>query len=186
MPVDLDPEDWDEFRAESHRALDMMIDYLRGLRERPVWREPTAEAQARFERDLPAEGRDLAAVLADFDRYIKPFATGNIHPMFMGWAQGAGTPVGMIAEMLAAGMNSNCGGRNHIAIDVERQIAAWMAEAFGFPADASGIFVTGTSMANFLSLLVARDQAYGDRDVRLNGLCALQGQLDRLRLARGA
>ncbi|MGJ0392801.1 MAG: pyridoxal phosphate-dependent decarboxylase family protein [Methylocystis sp.] len=176
-PVDLDPKDWDAFRAESHRALDSMIDYLRDLRTRPVWTAPTEEARARFDRDLPAEGRELAAVLEDFERFIKPFATGNIHPMFMGWVQGAGTPVGMIAEMLAAGMNSNCGGRNHIAIDVERQIAKWMAQAFGLPQDASGIFVTGTSMANFLSLLVARDQAYGDKDVRLNGLCAQSGQL---------
>jgi aromatic-L-amino-acid decarboxylase len=176
-PVDLDPKDWDAFRAESHRALDSMIDYLRDLRTRPVWTAPTEEARARFDRDLPAEGRDLAAVLEDFERFIKPFATGNIHPMFMGWVQGAGTPVGMIAELLAAGMNSNCGGRNHIAIDVERQIAKWMAQAFGLPQDASGIFVTGTSMANFLSLLVARDQAYGDKDVRLNGLCAQSGQL---------
>jgi len=177
QPVDLDPTDWDDFRAKSHRALDEMIDYLRGLRSRPVWRAPTEEARARFTRDLPTEERDFSEVLEDFDRYIKPFATGNIHPMFMGWVQGAGTPVGMIAEMLAAGMNSNCGGRNHIAIEVERQIAKWMAQAFGFPQDASGIFVTGTSMANFLSLLVARDQAYGDRDVRLNGLCAQSGQL---------
>jgi aromatic-L-amino-acid decarboxylase len=176
-PVDLDPEDWDAFRAESHRALDSMIDYLRDLRSRPVWVEPTPEARARFQRDLPEKGRDLTAVLEDFERYIKPFATGNIHPMFMGWAQGAGTPVGMIAEMLAAGMNSNCGGRNHIAIDVERQIARWMAQAFGFPQDASGIFVTGASMANFLSLLVARDQAYGDSNVRLNGLGARNAQL---------
>ena len=176
-PVDLDPEDWEAFRAESHRALDSMIDYLRDLRERPVWTEPSGEARARFDRPLPAQGRPLAEVLEDFERYIKPYATGNIHPMFMGWVQGAGTPVGMVAEMLAAGMNSNCGGRNHIALDVERQIAKWMAQAFGFPAEASGIFVTGASMANFLSLLVARDQAYGDRDVRLNGLCAQSGQL---------
>ncbi|GLI91800.1 pyridoxal phosphate-dependent decarboxylase family protein [Methylocystis echinoides] len=176
-PVDLDPDDWDAFRAESHRALDEMIDFLRDLRQRPVWTEPPPEARERFTRDLPQAGRDFPQVLEDFDRYIKPYATGNIHPMFMGWAQGAGTPVGMIAEMLAAGMNSNCGGRNHIAIDVERQIAKWMAQAFGFPQDASGIFVTGASMANFFSLLVARDQAYGESDVRLNGLGAQSGQL---------
>jgi aromatic-L-amino-acid decarboxylase len=172
-PVDLDPKDWDEFRAQSHRALDSMIDWLRDVRERPVWRPAPPEARERFRRDLPAQGRELAEVLADFDRYIKPYATGNTHPLFMGWVQGAGTPVGMVAEMLAAGLNANCGGRNHIAIDVERQIAAWMARAFGFPLEASGIFVTGASMANFLSLLVARDQAFGGKDVRLNGLCAL-------------
>jgi aromatic-L-amino-acid decarboxylase len=176
-PVDLDPEDWEGFRATAHRALDDMIEHMRGLRERPVWREAPEEARERFRRELPAKGRDLAETLDDFDKYIKPYATGNAHPLFMGWVQGAGTPVGMVAEMLAAGLNVNCGGRNHIAIDVERQIALWMAQAFGFPPDASGIFVTGASMANFLSLLVARENALGDKDVRLNGLAAIDGQL---------
>ncbi|HEY8261555.1 MAG TPA: pyridoxal-dependent decarboxylase [Methylosinus sp.] len=174
---DLDPQDWEQFRAESHRALDHMIDFLAALRERPVWREPSAEARDRFRGPLPREGRGLTAALEDFERFVEPFANGNIHPLFMGWAQGAGTPVGMVAEMLAAGLNSNCGGRNHIAIDVERQIAAWMAEVFGFPAEASGIFVTGTSMANFLSLLIAREHALGSRNIRKNGLKALDEQL---------
>ena len=35
MPVNLDPENWDEFRAESHRALDTMLDYLRGISRAP-------------------------------------------------------------------------------------------------------------------------------------------------------
>jgi aromatic-L-amino-acid decarboxylase len=171
-PVDLDPDDWEKFRADSHRALDDMIEYLRGVRERPVWRQAPEEAKERFRRPLPLEGRDFSAALEDFDRYIKPYVTGNTHPLFMGWVHGAGTPVGMVADMLAAGLNANCGGRNHIAIDVERQIARWMAEAFGLPLDASGVFVTGTSMANFLCLLVAREHALGDKDVRRNGMNA--------------
>ena len=94
----------------------------------------------------------------------------------MGWVHGAGTPVGMLAEMLAAGLNANCGGRNHIGIDVERQMTRWFAEAFGFPRDASGVFVTGTSMANFLGLLVARNEALG-QSVRAEGLRAAPAQL---------
>ena len=176
-PVDLDPEDWDAFRKDAHGALESILDWMQGVRDRPVWREAPPETKARFARDLPQEGRPFADVLAEFDAHIKPYASFNTHPLFMGWVQGAGTPVGMVAEMLAAGLNANCGGRNHIAIDVERQIARWMAQAFGFPPEASGIFVTGASMANFLSLLVARDAAYGDTDVRLNGLCAKEGQL---------
>ena len=60
----------------------------------------------------------------------------------------AAPPVGMLAEMLAAGLNANLGGRDHIPIEVERQIADWMRQMLRFPAGASGIFVTGTSMAN--------------------------------------
>jgi aromatic-L-amino-acid decarboxylase len=46
-----------------------------------------------------------------------------------------------------------------------------MQQAFGFPEGASGVFVTGTSMANFLAVLVARSDALGD-DVREKGIVA--------------
>ena len=62
--------------------------------------------------------------------YILPFAAGNAHPGFMGWVHGGGTPVGMLGEMLAAGLNANSGGRDQVPIEVERQIARWMREIF--------------------------------------------------------
>jgi glutamate/tyrosine decarboxylase-like PLP-dependent enzyme len=74
---------------------------------------------------------------------------------------GAGTPVGMLAEMLAAALNANLGGRDHIPIEVERQIVRWMQALFGFPESATGLFVTGTSIANFIGVLIARDVALG-------------------------
>jgi glutamate/tyrosine decarboxylase-like PLP-dependent enzyme len=166
---DLDPDDWQAFRAASRRALDEMIDFLQTVRERPVWQQAPDEVLREFRKPLPTAPQDLDAVLADFSKLIRPYANGNLHPLFMGWVHGAGTPVGMVAEMLAAGLNMNCGGRNHIALDVERQIAAWAAELFGFPADASGVFVTGTSAANHLALLVARNACLGD-EVRRDGL----------------
>jgi len=168
-PPNLDPEDWQAFRAASRRALDDMIDFLQTVRARPVWRQAPPEVVRQFHQPLPAAPQSLDEVLADFSTLVRPYATGNLHPLFMGWVHGAGTPVGMIAEMLAAGLNANCGGRNHIALDVERQIAAWAAELFEFPAGASGLFVTGTSAANHLALLIARNAALGD-GVREAGL----------------
>src|SRR5262249_19755455 len=53
---------------------------------------------------------------------------------------------------------------------------AWAAALFGLPADASGLFVTGTSAANHLALLVARNAALGDA-VRQDGLCEHGTQL---------
>ena len=41
---------------------------------------------------------------------------------------------------------------------------------FGFPDEASGIFVTGTSMANLMAVLVARTTALGTGSVRERGL----------------
>ncbi len=110
---------------------------------------------------MPRSGRDLRQVLDHLRSHIIPYATGNLHPGFMGWVHGSGTPVGMIAEMVAAGLNMNCGGRNHIGLEVEKQITQWMAEALGYPGGASGVFVTGSSMANFAALIVARTKAAG-------------------------
>ncbi|MGO9359219.1 MAG: pyridoxal phosphate-dependent decarboxylase family protein [Xanthobacteraceae bacterium] len=169
--LDLDPEDWDDFRTVGRRALDDMASFLQTVRDRAVWCPTPDHVRARFAAELPVAGRAFTDVLDDFDTLIKPYATGNTHPAFMGWVHGAGTPVGMIAEMLAAGLNANCGGRNHIGLEVERQITRWMQQAFRFPDTASGLFVTGTSMANFVALLVARNHALGD-DVRTRGIVA--------------
>ena len=62
-------------------------------------------------------------------RYILPYATGNTHPGFMGWVHGGGNVPGMLAEMLAAGLNANLGGRDHMPIEVERQITSLAAAA---------------------------------------------------------
>jgi glutamate/tyrosine decarboxylase-like PLP-dependent enzyme len=175
-PTALDPADWQEFRRRSHQALDDMITQLETLEARPVWQPMPAAVRERFRQPLPHAGRDLAEVLADFGADIAPYATGNRHPLFMGWVHGAGTPVGMLGEMLAAGLNANCGGRDHVGIAVEQQVTRWVAEMFGLPGNASGLFVTGTSMANFLGLLVARNKALGD-DVRVAGLKAAPSQL---------
>ncbi|MFI4974545.1 MAG: pyridoxal phosphate-dependent class III aminotransferase [Caulobacterales bacterium] len=174
--ADLDPRDWEAFRRQAHAALDGAIDRLEHVRDGPVWRRAPDAVRAGFQASLPHAGRPLPEVLAEFDRAIAPYGVGNPHPGFFGWVHGAGTPVGMLAEMLAAGLNANCGGRDHIGPLVERQITAWMAEAFGFPATSSGVFVTGASQANFLGLLVARDAALG-HEVRRAGLRASGAQL---------
>jgi glutamate/tyrosine decarboxylase-like PLP-dependent enzyme len=167
----LDPADWGEFRAQAHRMLDDMLGYIETIRERPVWQPIPDEVRARFLGPAPRQGEPLAKVHAEFMRDVVPFTQGNVHPGFMGWVNGGGTPVGMVAEMLAAGLNANLGGRDHIPVEVERQVTRWVREIFGFPEGASGLFVTGTSMANLIAVLVARDAALGF-DVRSSGVAA--------------
>jgi glutamate/tyrosine decarboxylase-like PLP-dependent enzyme len=170
-PESLDPPDWNDLRAQGHRMLDDILDYLEHLRQHPVWQPIPAEVRNRFHEALPQEPTDLAAVHRQFMADILPYAVGNAHPGFMGWVHGGGTPVGMLAEMLAAGLNANLGGRDQIPVAVERQILEWMRALFGFPEAASGLFVTGTSMANLIAVLVAKTAVLGTR-VRAEGLAA--------------
>ncbi|MCS3732021.1 pyridoxal phosphate-dependent decarboxylase family protein [Bradyrhizobium betae] len=157
----LDPQDWSEFRALAHRMLDEAIDGIANVRARPVWQPIPDAVRAAMKAEVPREASDLAEVYREFSEHVAPYATGNVHPGFMGWVHGGGTAVGMLAEMLAAGLNANLGGRDHMPIEVERQIVAWMRDLFAFPESASGIFVTGTSMANLMAVLVARTAALG-------------------------
>jgi hypothetical protein len=110
----LDPESWDETRALAHRMLDDMIDYVATIRERPVWQPIPDVVRAQFRESLPREPADLGEIYRTFSEFILPYATGNVHPGFLGWVHGGGSVVGMLAEMLAAGLNANLGGRDHV------------------------------------------------------------------------
>lgn len=168
----LDPQttaDWDALRQQGHQMLDTLLDSLQTLRERPVWQPPTETACAAFRDTLPETPADPAALLETVREHILPYTVGNTHPGFMGWVHGGGTPVGMLAELIAGGLNVNVGGRNQIPVHVERQVIRWVQEMAGFPDTASGVLVTGSSLANFIALLVARTSCLG-QSVRTQGL----------------
>jgi glutamate/tyrosine decarboxylase-like PLP-dependent enzyme len=167
----LDPEDWEAFRATCHRAVDLMVERWAGMRERPVWRPVPDAVKAALAEDAPAHGVGLDEAFRRFEELILPYPTGNTHPRFMGWVHGSGTPVGALAEFLAAAMNANLGGREHAPIYVERQVIEWSRAFFGLPEGASGLLVGGTSMATLIGLACAR-QAHAEGDVRREGLQA--------------
>ena len=105
----LDPADWEAFKDLAHRLLDDAIDHLRTVRERPVWQPvPDAVRQA-LAQPLPVQGQGLERTCREVRDLILPYATGNTHPRFWGWVNGSGTPGGVLAELIAAAMNANCG-----------------------------------------------------------------------------
>ncbi len=157
----LDPADWEQLRAQAHRMLDDTIDYIANIREQPVWRPIPDEVRAHFREGLPREASELGEIYREYCDFIAPYPTGNVHPAFLGWVHGGGNVIGVLAEMLAAGLNANLGGRDHVPIEVERQVTEWTRTMFGFPPGASGVFVTGTSMANLMAVWVARTAALG-------------------------
>ncbi len=145
--------------------LDDIIDYQQQLRQRPVWQPANEALRAPFQAAMPETGTSLEEIHQQFMQQILPYAVGNAHPGFMGWVHGGGTPVGMVAEMLAAGLNANLGGRNQIPLEVERQVIAWMRQLFLFPDNASGVLTSGTSAATVVALHTARKKASANRPI---------------------
>jgi aromatic-L-amino-acid decarboxylase len=121
----LDPEDWAEMRALGHRMLDDMMSYLEGVRDRYVWQPMPDEIREAFVEPLPARGSRAEDVYEEFRRNVLPYPMGNIHPRFWGWVMGNNTPLGVLADMLASGINPNMGGGDHAPALVEAQVIEW-------------------------------------------------------------
>ena len=168
--VSLDPQDWEAFRALAHRMVDDSLDQLTTLRDRPPWTPPPAEVAAALSGEpLPRTPQGAEQVYAQFVQHVLLYAAGNRHPRFWGWMKSNGTPVGMMADMLAASMNVNAVGMHQSATLVELQVIKWLAEAMGFPVGSSGIMASGGTMANVIGLAVGRNARAGF-DVRQQGL----------------
>lgn len=156
----LDPKDWTGFRASAHAMLEAALDQMQSASEGPVWRPLPEAMKEALTADLPLKGQGAPAVQRQIQALL-PYGVGNTHPRFFGWVHGAGTPGGILAEIAASAMNANLGGRDHGAIYVERQVLDWCRQMMGFPSNASGLIVSGTSMATIVALKTARDRRLG-------------------------
>jgi aromatic-L-amino-acid/L-tryptophan decarboxylase len=165
----LDPADWEAVQELGVQMVTDMLEYLKTVRERPVWQPIPEEIKEHFHKPLPLEPEAAERVYQDFKENVLPYPLGNIHPRFWGWVIGTGTPLGVLAEMLAATMNPNTGGGEQAATYVESQVLNWCKEMTGFPLDSSGLLVSGGSMANLVGLTVAR-HAKANYDIRSQGL----------------
>jgi len=172
----LDPSDWTAFRSLSHRMLDVALDHVQGVRDRTVWTQMPDKVKQALAEPLPMDAQGTEKVCDDLIEMVLPYTMGNTHPHFLSWVLGSGTPGGVIAETFAAAMNANLGGGDHGAIYVERQVIDWCRRVFDFPETASGLVVTGTSMATLTALTVARYDKAG-YDVRPRGLQSQEGLL---------
>ncbi len=166
------PEEWREFSILAHKMVDDVLEHLSTLPQQPAWQEPSEQVRNAIVEPLPHDGIGAEAAYSDFLTNVLPYPNGNLHPRFWGWVQGTGTPLGMMADMLASGMNAHLAGFNQAPALVEHQLIVWLSELLGMPKGTSGVMASGGTVASIIGLAVARFAKAG-WNVREEGL---QGQ----------
>ena len=165
----IDPDDWDDFATAMHGVLDACLARLQAARDLPWQPVPPGFAETVA---LDGTAQPLPGVLDRMTGPIMAQATGNTHPRFWGWVHGTGLPVGLAAELVAATMNANTGGRWQGAAEVERAVLHFLRDTAGMAGDAFGILTGGTSQATILALTTARTKLFG-AGIRQTGLAGL-------------
>lgn len=171
----LDPSNWEETKQLGYQMIDDMVDYLKNVGERPVWKAVPQQVKENFKKALPRTPTSITDVYGDFKENVLPYPMGNINGKYFSWVMGTGTPLGAMADFLASTMNSNATIGDHSAQYVDQQVINWCKEMMKFPEDASGILVSGGSIANITGLIVARNSF--SQDIKRKGIYAVSGQL---------
>jgi aromatic-L-amino-acid decarboxylase len=172
----LDPENWDNLEALGIQMVKDMLSYLKNIKQTPAWNHIDQKTKSGFQQHIPLQPSPAEDVYHRFNHDVLPYPTGNLHPRFWAWADGNGTPFTMLTEMLAAGMNPNVCAGEHSAMYVEQQVIDWLKEMMGFPAEASGVLLSGGAMSNLTALLIARN-SFSDQLIRDKGVTAMSGNL---------
>jgi aromatic-L-amino-acid decarboxylase len=152
----------DEFRKAGHEAVEWIARYMEGIRERRVLPEcGPGELVAQLPEEAPWEGEEWEALLEDFERRIVPATTHWNHPRFFAYFSVSGSPPGIVAELLAAGLNVNgmLWRSSPAASELEQVSLGWLRKWLGLPEEFFGIIHDTASVSTMHAILAARQRA---------------------------
>ena len=122
------------------------------IRDRTAW-------IAALDRDLPANGAGVDAVVDELARWVVPYGQRTPDPRFMAYIIGRAT-----TATLAAGLAAQVAGHFRYFLTsfsfLEERSLGWLAELCHIPRDAFGVYSSGGSTANLLAMGAARQAAF--------------------------
>jgi aromatic-L-amino-acid decarboxylase len=155
-------------REEGAAALEWAARYLDRLDTLPVLaRTRPGDIRRRLPPSPPEDGEPFAAVLHDLDHVLLPGITHWQHPRFFAYFANTATEPGILAEMLAATLNSvGFLWRTSPALtELEAHALDWLAQLLGLPGGWHGHIEDTASTSTFAALVAAREAAPGRRVV---------------------
>jgi aromatic-L-amino-acid/L-tryptophan decarboxylase len=156
------------FRDDGAAAVEWVAGYLEQVREHPVLsRVQPGEIRAALPASPPEEAEPFEAVLADLDRVLLPGVTHWQSPRYFAYFPSTGSEPGILAELLAAGLNQvGILWRTSPALqELEEVTLDWLRQLLGLPEEHVGHIEDSASTATLAALAAARAAAPGQRVV---------------------
>ena len=176
-PIEISKE---EFKKIGYQIIDSAAEYLETVHDKPVTTgETPKEIQAILgNASLPELGTSAAELVSRASDLLFNHSLLNGHPKFLGYITSSPTPIGALADLLAATVNPNVGANilSPMATAIEKQTVKWLAEFIGVSPNYGGILVSGGNMANFTAFLAART-AKSPKTLKEDGLANTPGDM---------
>ncbi|MEO8108501.1 MAG: aminotransferase class V-fold PLP-dependent enzyme [Ginsengibacter sp.] len=170
----------DEFIQTGYRLIDTIADFYEKINEGPVTTgETPSQIQSFFvTTSLPEEGTSVSEIFSTTSDLLLNHSLLNGHPKFFGYITSSPTPVGALADLLAAAVNPNVGANilSPMATAIEKQTVKWLAEFIGVDTNYGGLLVSGGNMANLTAFLAART-AKAPKNIKEDGLAKAAGEM---------
>jgi len=151
------------FRDDGHAAIDWAADYLERVAELPVLAQvEPGDVRGRLPASPPEQGEPFAAVLRDLDEVLLPGITHWQHPRFFAYFAVSSAEPGILAELLAATLNSVAilWRTAPAATELEVTVLDWVAQLLGIPRGWHG-HIEDTASTSTLAALIAARHATG-------------------------
>jgi aromatic-L-amino-acid decarboxylase len=149
-----------DLRSDGLAALEWAARYLERVGELPVLAEvKPGEIRAALPKSPPEHPEPFSAVLEDLDRVLLPGVTHWQHPRYFAYFATSATEAGILAEMLAATLNSIAilWRTAPAATELEGVVLDWVAELLGLPADWHGHIEDTASISTLTAIIAARE-----------------------------
>ena len=155
--LDLTPE---QMRELGYAAVDAVVEHLGALRSGPTFTPPPPDLAKRVAEPPPEEGGDPVELMGWLQRELLGPGVRNHHPGMFAYIPVSPTFPGVVADMLAAGLNIFAGSYQSGpgAAVVELEVLGWFRDLLGLDPGAEGVIASGGSTANLVGLAVARDR----------------------------
>ena len=170
----------DDFRKIGYQLVDTISNFIETIIEKPV---TTAETPKQIQQllgnaSLPENGTSVSEIISKSSDLLLQHSLLNGHPKFFGYITSSPTPIGALADFLAAAVNPNVGANilSPMATAIEKQTVKWLAEFIGASPASGGILVSGGNMANFTAFLAART-AKAPKSLKEDGLTITDGEM---------